>query len=48
MTTTQYSAILRYLGKIEGLTLGVEDETIQAELIAIVDKIVVLLAEAYL
>ena len=48
MSIVEYSKILRHLGRIEGLALGVEDETIQAELTAIVDQIVALLAEAYL
>lgn len=46
MTAKQYSALLRYLGRIEGLAQGVEDENIQAALIMNVDRIYDLLAEA--
>ncbi len=45
MNVKQYSAILRYLGRIEGLAQGVEDENIQAALIMNVDRIYELLTE---
>lgn len=46
MTAKQYSALLRYLGRIEGLAQGVEDENIQAAMIMNVDRIYDLLTEA--
>ena len=46
MTAKQYSALLRYLGRIGGLAQGVEDENIQAALIMNVDRIYDLLTEA--
>lgn len=46
MTAKQYSVLLRYLGRIEGLAQGVEDENIQAALIMNVDRIYELLTEA--
>lgn len=45
MTANQYSTLLRYLGRIEGLAQGVEDENIQAALIMNVDRIFDLLTE---
>lgn len=46
MTAKQYYALLRYLGRIEGLAQGVEDENIQAALIMNVERIFDLLTEA--
>lgn len=39
MSPNEYSALIRYLGRIEGLAQGVEDENIQASLILNVDRI---------
>lgn len=43
MNIKEYSAIIRYLGRIKGLAEGVEDEDIQASLILNVDRICELL-----